>query len=252
MARNGARALSDAASHDLLSTMLKCHVLEASSVLLRTDDAQLRSLDVSYLGELAHELVHLTLSPMAALRAKLLPLICTCLSKRDGLKSLSPWRDKQVTGMLVLNLFQLVKTCPTPELTASLAEYFRTEVREDEDEHNFFSRLRGAFNYERKEEPKSFTRRRIVLDVLEAAARERPGWNSRRIHVFLAPFEEAEEIGERVKEVLKVVDYQEEDDDQDGEVIVQAAVPAAGIKRDTKKRRVMMANSRKDNKRRKV
>ncbi len=258
--RNLSPVLKDSGSHDLLSTMVKCHVIEASSVLLNAEQRQQQqqqqqqAMDLSFLGALTESLVDLTLSPMASLRSRLLPLIVTCLSRRECSKHLSAWRDKKVANRLFLNLFQLLKTCPTGELQQVLEGYFRAEVASPEADRAFFERLRVGFNYERREDPKSFVRRKIVLEVLIAVTKEQPEWNAKRVHSFLAQFEEVEEIRDQVKAVLKAIHYQEDKEEADDkEDEARQVVAAAGIKTGKKasKRRIF-SNARQSSKRLKM
>ncbi len=253
--RNIFPVLEDGGSHDLLSTMLKCHVIESCSVLLAATGNKGQRLDLSFLGSRAECLAHLMLSPMASLRRKLLPVLATCLTKRTSDKQFASFREEAATSKILFNLFELLKTCPAEELRPAFFAFYKQVLETPERHSAFFHRLRGAFNYERREEPRQFSRRLVVLNVLGDIAADRPGWQGRRVHTFLSQFEESEEVGERVKEVLGKVDYEGEEEEEgekaaEGKKEVASPSPAAKAGKAGKRR--IMSNTRSGAKRQKL
>ncbi len=251
--------LDDSGSHDLLSTMLKCNVLEASMVMLSCDRQSTNNLNLSFLGSSAEKLVHLMLSPMSSLRRRLLPVISSCLEKSADPRqaSFAPWRHQELSKKILFNLFELLKSCPAAEVGQCLTAYYKSGLVSplpdaDVSDKFFFDRLRGGFNHERREHAKDFSRRKIVLEVLSEIAREKPGWQARKARRFLSQFEETEEIGDQVKALLKIiVEEEEEEDEGNNREDMRSPAPTSRVEKRPTKRRTF-SNVRHTTKRQKL
>lgn len=200
--RNLLSVFEDDDQKNMALCVVKTNLLEALHHLVVNESKE--GVDLAFLSKLTTKISDLFLSPMEGLRKKLLPFVMACIESDS--KHFQDWKSEDLLFKVLVNLSELMKTCPSPDLVPVYALLCRALKTEKWSVSVVFDKLRASYNFERKELPLEFERRRTVIEVLRMAFEKDPTWCREAVlRDILAVSDGIEQLSEAVEGCCKLL-----------------------------------------------